>query len=48
MGQKDLAAKQFERSPEVFAEIVNALVFEGKQVVFPKEKDSRYGQKIYR
>lgn len=32
MGQKDLAAKQFERSPEVFADIINALVYEGEQV----------------
>lgn len=33
MGQKDLAAKQFERSPEVFADIINALIYEGEQVV---------------
>ncbi len=37
MGQKDLAAKRFERSPEVFADIINALVFEGEQVVLPKD-----------
>lgn len=34
MGQKDLAAKQFECRPEVFADIINALIFEGEQVVF--------------
>lgn len=37
MGQKDLAAKQFERSPEVFADIINALVYEGEQVVIPTD-----------
>ena len=29
MGQKDLAAKQFESSPAVFADLINALVYEG-------------------
>lgn len=33
MGQKDLAAKQLECSPEVFADIINALVYEGEQVI---------------
>lgn len=33
MGQKDLAAKQLECSPEVFADIINALVYEGEQII---------------
>lgn len=33
MGQKDLAAKQFEYSSEVFADIINALIFEGEQQI---------------
>lgn len=37
MGQKDLAAKQFEGSSEVFADIINALIFEGEQVVLAKD-----------
>lgn len=47
MGQKDLAAKQFEQSPEVFADIVNALVFEGKQVVFPKDLKPAPTESLY-
>ena len=47
MGQKDLAAKQFERSPEVFADIVNALIFEGKQVVFPKDLQPAPTESLY-
>lgn len=37
MGQKDLTAKQFESSPEVFADIINAFVYEGEQVVLPTD-----------
>lgn len=33
MGQKDLTAKDLESRPEVFADIINALIYEGRQVV---------------
>lgn len=36
MGQKDLAAKDLEGKPEVFADIINAFVFSGDQVVLPE------------
>ncbi|MDE6406359.1 MAG: Rpn family recombination-promoting nuclease/putative transposase [Lachnospiraceae bacterium] len=47
MGQKDLAAKQFERSPEVFADIINALIFEGDRVVFPKDLQPAPTESLY-
>lgn len=47
MGQKDLAAKRFESSPEVFADIINALVFEGERVVFPKDLQSAPTETLY-
>lgn len=37
MGQKDLTAKQFENVPEVFADVVNALIYEGEQVLLPAD-----------
>ena len=36
MGQKDLAAKELESKPEVFADIINAFLYGGKQVVLPE------------
>lgn len=33
MGQKDLAEKNLEFYPDVFADIVNALLYDGKPVV---------------
>ncbi|MDE5717469.1 MAG: Rpn family recombination-promoting nuclease/putative transposase, partial [Lachnospiraceae bacterium] len=47
MGQKDLAAKQFERSSEVFADIINALIFEGDRVVFPKDLQPAPTESLY-
>ena len=37
MGQKDIAEKTLEAYNDVFADIVNVLLFNGKQTV--KEKD---------
>ena len=37
MGQKDLAAKDLESRPEVFADIINALIYEGEQIVSPEQ-----------
>lgn len=47
MGQKDLAAKQFERSPEVFADIINALIFEGEQVISPGDLQPAPTESLY-
>lgn len=47
MGQKDLAAKRFESSAEVFADIINALIFEGEQVVFSKDLQSAPTESLY-
>ncbi len=47
MGQKDLAAKRFERSPEVFADIINALVFEGEKVVLPQDLQPAPTESLY-
>lgn len=47
MGQKDLAAKQFERSPEVFADVINALIFEGEQIVSPKDLQLAPTESLY-
>ena len=35
MGQKDLAAKELESKPDVFADIINAFVYDGEPVVLP-------------
>lgn len=47
MGQKDLAAKQFERSPEVFADIINAFIFEGEQVISPGDLQPAPTESLY-
>lgn len=47
MGQKDLAAKQFERSPEVFTDIINAFIFEGEQVVSSKDLQPAPTESLY-
>lgn len=36
MGQKDLAAKDLESKPEVFADIINAFIYDGDQVISPE------------
>lgn len=42
-----MAAKQFERSPEVFADIINAFIFEGEQVVSPKDLQPAPTESLY-
>ena len=37
MGEKDVVEKTMEDYPDVFADVVNALLFEGEQVVRPEE-----------
>ncbi|MBP3475591.1 MAG: Rpn family recombination-promoting nuclease/putative transposase [Lachnospiraceae bacterium] len=36
MGQKDLVSKKLERRPEIYADIINALLYEGKQILAPQ------------
>ena len=33
MGQKDLTQKNLEQYPDVFADIINALLYNGKQMI---------------
>jgi len=35
MGQKDLTQKNLEQYPDVFADIINSLLYEGKQIILP-------------
>jgi hypothetical protein len=44
MGQKDIVEKNLEDYNDVFADIVNALVFKGKQAVRPQGSDACEGQ----
>ncbi len=47
MGQKDLTAKELESSPDVFADIINALVYKGKQVVLPQMLQAAPTETLY-
>ncbi len=47
MGQKDLAAKRFESSSEVFADIVNAFVYDGEQVLLPQNLQPAPTESLY-
>ncbi|MGN0168437.1 MAG: Rpn family recombination-promoting nuclease/putative transposase [Acetatifactor sp.] len=47
MGQKDLTQKNLESFPDVFADIVNALLYEGKQVLEPDKLQSAPTETIY-
>lgn len=47
MGQKDLAAKRFEGNSEVFADIINALIFEGEQIVLAKDLQPAPTESLY-
>lgn len=43
MGEKDKIEKLLEDYPDVFADIINVLVYQGEEVVKPED----YGQQIY-
>lgn len=47
MGQKDLASKLFERRAEIYADIINAFVYEGEQVVRSENLRSAAVESIY-
>ena len=37
MGQKDKVEKLLEDYPDVFADIINVLIYDGKQVIKPQK-----------
>ena len=39
MGMKDIALKDFESINEIFADIINAVIYKGEQVVHPEQLD---------
>ena len=47
MGQKDLASKKLERRPDIYADIINALLYEGKQVLRPQDLQPASVESIY-
>lgn len=47
MGQKDLTAKELESRPDVFADIINALVYRGKQVILPQTLQAAPTETLY-
>lgn len=38
MRQKDKVEKLLEDYPDVFADIINVLIYDGKQVISPKQR----------
>lgn len=47
MGQKDLSQKNLEQYPDVFADIVNALLYKGKQIILPESLQSAPTETFY-
>lgn len=47
MGQKDLAERDFENHDDVFADIVNGLLFDGDPVIAPEELESLLPRQSY-
>lgn len=47
MGQKDLASKKLERRPEIYADIINALIYEGEQISKPENLQPASVESIY-
>ena len=48
MGEKDITEKTLESYNDVFADILNALLFNGKQVVDPKDLEDRNPHSFYK
>ena len=48
MAEKDIAEKILEDYPDVFADIVNGLLFNGKTVIRPEELEDSKIQSAYR
>lgn len=47
MGQKDLTEKNLEFYPDVFADVINALLYQGEQVVLPKNLQAAPTETLY-
>lgn len=47
MGQKDLASKKLEIRPDIYADIINALLYEGRQVLKPQNLQSAAVESLY-
>lgn len=47
MGQKDLTQKNLESYPDVFADIVNALLYEGRQIIMPERLQPAPTESLY-
>ena len=48
MGQKDIQTKKLEDFPEVFADILNVLLFHGKRIVAPEQLEPAPTESIYK
>ena len=48
MGTKDIVEKTLEGIPEIFADIVNGLLFHGEQIIFPDELEDMLPRSIYK
>ena len=48
MGQKDLVSKQLENYPDVFADIVNVFVYDGKRVILEDELEPAPTETFYK
>lgn len=47
MGQKDLVQKNLEYFPDVFADIINALLYQGEQMVDAEELKAAPTENLY-
>ena len=48
MGQKDLSEKILVEYDDVFADIVNVLLFQGQQVIRPEELEEKEAKAFYK
>lgn len=47
MGKKDTCEKEYIAGNEVFADIVNAMIFHGRQVVHPEDLQEMDSTEVY-
>lgn len=48
MGEKDITEKTLEGYNDVFADIVNVLLFEGRRVVQPEDLEDQTPRSLYK
>ena len=48
MGQKDLSEKILVAYDDVFADIVNVLLFKGQSMILPEELEDRGAKAVYK